>query len=203
MFLRTEPRRPYTYLGRLNYLAHDTEREHPLYFQWQLLDWPPPPVTVQRMDLALQILPQATPRWPEPVSTAAVSSTRLTIEDFYPSHLHERPGTTTRTFRVQKAIDYAEVDAKNHALGRAGECLVLAYERHTLTQQDRPDLAQRIRHVAKIEGDAAGYDVLSFNKDRTVKYVEVKTTRGPAETAFFMSAHELAFAQQHAKCYSL
>jgi hypothetical protein len=65
---------------------------------------------------------------------------------------------------------------------------VVAYERHTLTQHGRPDLAQRIRHVAQMEGDGAGYDVLSFNQDGTVKYIEVKTTRGAAETAFFMSA---------------
>jgi hypothetical protein len=46
-------------------------------------------------------------------------------------------------------------------------------------------------------------DVLSFNKDGTVKYIEVKTTQGPAETAFFMSARELAFARQHAERYFL
>jgi hypothetical protein len=56
-----------------------------------------------------------------------------------------------------------------------------------LTPQGRLDLAQRIRHVAKMEGDGAGDDVLSCNKDGTVKYSEVKTTRGPAETAFFMA----------------
>jgi Domain of unknown function (DUF3427) len=159
LFLRTELRRPYTYLGRLKYLAHDTEREHPVYFQWQLLDWPPPPATVQRMDLALQMLPQATPSLPEIEATTAMSSARLMIEDFHPSYLRGRLGTTTRTFRAQKAADYAQVDAMNRALGHAGECLVLEYERHTLTQHGRPDLAQRIRHIAKMEGDGAGYDV--------------------------------------------
>jgi hypothetical protein len=177
LFLRTEPRRSYTYLGRLKYLAHDTEREHPVYFQWQLLDGPPPPAVILRMDLALQILPQTTPSWPARETTTAGSSARLTVEYFPPSHLRERPGTTTGTFRTQKTKDYAEVDARNRALGRAGECLVVAYERHMLTQQGRRDLAQRIRHVAKMEGDGAGYDVLSFNKDGTVKYIEVKTTR--------------------------
>jgi hypothetical protein len=134
LFLRTEPRRPYTYLGRLKYLAHDTEREHPVYFQWQLLDWSPPPVTVQRMDLALQMLPRGTrtPSWPETEATTAVASARLVIEDFHASHLRGRPGTTTRTFRAQRAADYAQVDAMNRALGHAGECLVLDYERHTL-----------------------------------------------------------------------
>jgi hypothetical protein len=155
------------------------------------------------MDLALQMLPQATPSLPEIEAATAVASARLMIEDFHPSNLRGRLGTTTRAFRPQKAADYAQVDAMNRALGHASECLVLDYERHTLTQRGRPDLAHRIRLVAKIEGDTAEYDVLSFNKDGTVKYIEVKTTRGPAETAFFMSAHELAFAWQHAERYFL
>jgi hypothetical protein len=57
--------------------------------------------------------------------------------------------------------------------------------------------------VAAIEGDGAGYDVLSFHEDGAVIYIEVKTTRGPAETAFFISANELAFARQHAERYCL
>jgi hypothetical protein len=73
-------------------------------------------------------------------------------------------------------VDYTEVDAKNRALGRAGECLVLHYQRETLRRKGRPDLAQRVRHVAAIEGDGAGYDMLSFSEDGTVKYIEVKTT---------------------------
>jgi hypothetical protein len=57
--------------------------------------------------------------------------------------------------------------------------------------------------VAKIEGDGAGYDILSFTEDGTVKYIEVKTTLGSAETAFFLSANELAFARQHTAHYCL
>src|SRR5437773_6597511 len=34
LFLRTKDRRPYTYLGRLRYRAHDSNREHPVHFQW-------------------------------------------------------------------------------------------------------------------------------------------------------------------------
>jgi hypothetical protein len=30
---------PYTYLGRLRYLAHDRDRQQPVYFTWQILDW--------------------------------------------------------------------------------------------------------------------------------------------------------------------
>jgi hypothetical protein len=32
LFLRTAPQKKYTYLGNLKYLAHDKEREQPVYF---------------------------------------------------------------------------------------------------------------------------------------------------------------------------
>jgi len=39
LFLRTGEGRKYSYLGTLKYLSHDAEREQPVYFQWQILDW--------------------------------------------------------------------------------------------------------------------------------------------------------------------
>jgi hypothetical protein len=203
LFLRTAARQPYTYLGRLHYLAHDAEREYPVYFQWQLLDWPPPLNVVRRMHLDVQVLSENTLSQPAPVATAHEQIPQLVIEAYPSSTAQQRQGTTTRAFRALKGVDYAEVDAKNRALGHAGECLVLHYERETLMRKGRPGLAQRVRHVAEIEGDGAGYDVLSFTEDGTVKYIEVKTTRGSAETAFFLSANELAFARQHTAHYCL
>jgi hypothetical protein len=203
LFLRTAARRPYTYLGSLHYLAHDTEREYPVYFQWQLLDWPPPADVVRRMHLDLQVVSGDTLGQPVPVPTAHEQAPGLVIEAYQPSTAQQGQGTTTRAFRTRKGVDYAEVDARNRALGRAGECLVLRYERETLMRKGRPDLAEWVRHVAEIEGDGAGYDVLSFAEDGTVKYIEVKTTRGSAETAFFLSANELAFARQHIAHYCL
>jgi hypothetical protein len=184
-------------------MIHDAEREYPVYFQWQLLDWPPPPEVVRRMHLDVLVVSDDTRRQPGPVPTTPAQSPQLVIEAYPPSAAHRRLGTTTRAFRTRKVVDYAEVDAKNSALGRAGECLVLQYEREMLSRKGRPDLAQRVRHLARIEGDGAGYDILSFNEDGTVKYIEVKTTRGSAETTFFLSANELAFARQHAAHYYL
>lgn len=56
LFLRTSTStsQPYTYLGRLKYLRHDEEREQPVYFQWQILDWDPTPGTLDRMGLILE-----------------------------------------------------------------------------------------------------------------------------------------------------
>ena len=40
LFIRpvTSGRTPYTYLGRLKYLAHDAQSQRPVYFKWQILD---------------------------------------------------------------------------------------------------------------------------------------------------------------------
>lgn len=39
-FLRTDRKNPaYTYLGKLAYISHDTQREQPVHFKWQILDW--------------------------------------------------------------------------------------------------------------------------------------------------------------------
>lgn len=43
LFLRMSSENDYTYFGPLGYLDHDTTREAPVYFTWQLMDWPPPP----------------------------------------------------------------------------------------------------------------------------------------------------------------
>ena len=57
--------------------------------------------------------------------------------------------------------------------------------------------------MSVVEGDGAGYDILSFNIKGQEKYIEVKTTKGPATTDFFISPNELEFSTQHAEDYSL
>jgi hypothetical protein len=80
---------------------------------------------------------------------------------------------------------------------------VLRYEAELLAQKGRPDLAVQIVHVSKAEGDGAGYDILSFEADGKAKYIEVKTTTGSSDSDFFVSAAEVAFANQHATDYWL
>jgi hypothetical protein len=58
---------PYTYLGRLSYLTHDTERQQPVHFQWQLIDdWPRSEEVLSR--IGLQLSPS-----PAPVAAGAVA----------------------------------------------------------------------------------------------------------------------------------
>lgn len=39
LFLRTQKKGPYTYLGQLEYVRHDPEREKPVHFRWKIIDW--------------------------------------------------------------------------------------------------------------------------------------------------------------------
>lgn len=39
LFLRTTEHDDYSYMGKLSYVEHDNQREKPVYFKWQILDW--------------------------------------------------------------------------------------------------------------------------------------------------------------------
>jgi hypothetical protein len=195
VFLRTKTRGKYTYLGRLKYLSHDTQREKPVHFQWQILEWAVPQEVLMRMGLELQSSHDLVIKRPV-TETGKLSET-------LPPTAKPRKGVNTPTFRARKVADYSERDARNKELGTAGELLVVKFEREQLTLQGRPDLSDKVRHVAVIEGDGAGYDVESFTREGVVKYIEVKTTKGPAESAFFMSSNEVAFAKIHKEHYYL
>ena len=110
-------------------------------------------------------------------------------------------GELTRTFRATKRRYLS--DHESRALGLQGEHLVLKHERQKLAAAGRSDLAPLIRHVSAIEGDGAGYDIHSFFPDGRSKFIEVKTTRGPKNADFWISANEIAFSGKHAPSYEL
>jgi hypothetical protein len=118
-------------------------------------------------------------------------------------HSPNHQGVSTHQFKGKKAPDYAILDAANRKLGSAGERLVIEHEKRVLLAAGRPDLAAQVRHVAELEGDGAGYDVLSFNSDGEKKFIEVKTTRGDASADFYVSRNELAFSESHCENYVL
>jgi hypothetical protein len=196
LFLRKKDRAPYTYLGTLKYLRHDALREKPVHFQWQLLDWPVPREVLDHIQLVpIAIAPKADDELPS-------RSQGLTIS-LPPTPAPPRQGVLTADFRSRKAPDYALQDARNGALGLRGELLVLAHEKALLIRAGRSDLAEHISHVSIKEGDAAGYDIRSFETDGRSRHIEVKTTCGDARTAFFISPNELAFSESNSTAYFL
>ena len=199
LFLRANERRggasmPYTYLGRLKYIGHDHERERPVHFLWQLLEWPIPPATKTRMGLRFEGEPDVTL-----VIQGHPPAEGLTEEP--PPAQRDANGGSTQNFRARKLRYPSEEETA--ALGRAGELLVLQREREQLREAGRADLAERVFDTAAVEGDGAGYDIRSFFLDGREKYVEVKTTTGPKTTDFFLSANEVGFSALHPDNYEL
>ena len=95
---------------------------------------------------------------------------------------------------IGRKYDVAERDARNRALGQAGEELVLAHERQQLQIAGREDLARRVRWTAQEDGDGFGYDIASFMPDGRERLIEVKTTNGWERTPFHITRNELAVA---------
>lgn len=73
----------------------------------------------------------------------------------------EVPGDIRRI--VRRFEPPAERDARNRNLGKAGEALVFDVERRRLYELGRKDLSDRVRWVAREDGDGFGFDILSFD----------------------------------------
>jgi hypothetical protein len=50
--------------------------------------------------------------------------------------------------------------------------------------------------VSHVDGDGAGYDILSFDTDGSDRVIEVKTTKGWERTPFHITRNELAVADE-------
>lgn len=96
---------------------------------------------------------------------------------------------TTKDF-IREAIQKKEI-------GEAGESLVIQYEKSNLSSFGLSDFAGRVKKVK----DGMGYDILSFNKDGSTKYIEVKTTTRDATVPFDLSLNEYLFAQDNEENY--
>ncbi len=98
--------------------------------------------------------------------------------------------------RLVRKFDPGDRDLRNRKLGKAGEEWVLGFERRRLEHLGRPDLAREIRWVSQLDGDGAGFDVLSFDARGAERLVEVKTTCGNSTTPFFITRNECRLAEE-------
>jgi len=107
-----------------------------------------------------------------------------------PPLLEEKIERPPRLEKLVRKFDPVERDFRNRQLGKAGEAFVVDAERTRLAQIGRDDLVDKVRWVADIDGDGAGYDVLSFDADGQERLIEVKTTNGSARTPFYLTRNE-------------
>jgi hypothetical protein len=99
--------------------------------------------------------------------------------------------------------NYFELEERNTSLGRAGEEFIMRFEQARLREAGRESLADRIEHIALTEGDGAGFDIRSFERDGTDKFIEVKTTSYGKQTPFFVSRNEVAVSDYRGLRYHL
>ncbi len=137
-------------------------------------------------------------QWPQ-----AAEAGLLFVEAPPPLLLKPRKPRPEGLERLVRKFDPVERDFRNRALGRAGEELVLHAERRRLGDAGAGRLAEAVRWVADLDGDGAGYDILSFEPDGARRLIEVKTTTGVATTPFFLTCNEEAFAREKADEFRL
>lgn len=107
------------------------------------------------------------------------------------------PADLEHMLAIARKFDVAGRDARNRALGRAGEERVLHNERLVLTRAGHDRLARQVRWISEEDGDGAGYDIHSFDTEGADRLIEVKTTNGWERTPFHISRNELEVADRH------
>lgn len=110
-----------------------------------------------------------------------------TIKDIPPESYYSTP----------RHIDWELINKAKKIVGEHGEEIVMAIEQNYLRSVNRSDLAEKVRHFSKEEGDGAGYDILSFSNDGKSKYIEVKSTKNSNEVPFYLSRNELLFLKSN------
>lgn len=121
-----------------------------------------------------------------------------------------RPAPTSNKAPRQKGgiknRDYLQEAADNQQLGGVGELIVLVKERQRVLEELGEEYAAKVIHVSTEEGDGAGYDIRTWKQGAegvTEHYLEVKTTSGGVNTAFFISANERECATANLDCYEV
>jgi hypothetical protein len=106
-------------------------------------------------------------------------------------------------YRANSRVDYVAREARNRALGLAGEELVVAFERDRLERAGQGNRASLVDHYSQTHGDGAGFDVLSFEADGRERFIEVKTTSFAKSAPFYISRNEVGFSDEHPDQYRL
>lgn len=101
------------------------------------------------------------------------------------------------------AINYLEREARNQALGEAGEELIMNYERARLLYAGKESLADRVEQISATSGPVEGYDIRSFEESGEDRFIEVKTTKYGKSTPFFVTPNEIEFSRKNHANYHL
>ena len=130
----------------------------------------------------------------------------LDVDPFVPppAMAYDADRTPEPIRRLARKFDPVARDAKNRSLGKKGEAFVMEVEERRLFVADRKDLLRELRWVSELDGDGAGFDILSFDPQSGArKLIEVKTTCGDALTPFFVTRTEKSLADDRPAEFNL
>lgn len=116
----------------------------------------------------------------------------------------KRKPKQTSGSHISKDNDYARRQKNKKRVGDIGEELVMCLEMQKLTSLGRKDLADKVKHVSKTEGDGLGYDIISYEKTGNSFqkiYIEVKATTGNYEKPFDITINEVEVSELLATHY--
>lgn len=116
----------------------------------------------------------------------------------YDAEIKKRQNRVTQFYA--KKLDFELINKERKLIGDAGEVFVYK-EQVEFVVKYAPEYKGSVRHVSKLDGDGAGYDILSFDEMKNIVYIEVKSTTKKKETPFYMSASEYAFFEMHKEAY--
>lgn len=112
-----------------------------------------------------------------------------------------RPSLTTKKTAPQAdKADYLSLQQVKTEIGTAGEQFVFRREVKKLQDAGLPHLAEKVKWVSQ-EDDTLGYDILSYDEEGGVKYIEVKTTTGNIHTQFYLTEPELQALEKKQTCF--
>ena len=137
------------------------------------------------------------------VASIGLAESQSLFEEPPPAPNFDAAPRPERLERLIRKFDPTERDFRNRALGKAGEALIIDFERRRLAEADRRDLADKVRWVSQEDGDGAGYDILSFDPAGHERLIEVKTTCGARKTPFFLTSNERSFADERPEAFRL
>ena len=194
LFLRTSDKEDYLYMGLLAYVDHDNQREKPVYFKWQILDW-------DSEDIG-ELSNNKKDKYERIDTKKFILELKEDNSDLYEFD-ENRKGKNTKDFYSNKNINFEGEIKKNSELGKKGEDIVVEYEKKRLIVEGREDLADKVVTTREIAGNAERFDVLSYDKYGNEKYIEVKTTKGGLNNIFHISENEVDFSEQYKDKYYL
>ncbi len=113
-----------------------------------------------------------------------------------PNPTSQNTGKPDEITRLIRKFDPAKRDSRNRKLGHQGEEIVFHAERNRLNSLGRADLARKIIWVSEVQGDGAGYDILSFEANGEERLLEVKSTAGHQTTPFYISENERSLSEE-------